>query len=108
MVATASRTAVAVARHGLWCPVRRRVGVALRVVESDARDLATTPHDESPYRCEDDPDEEEGGKDGFGCEDGLPCLEPLLLECGIYIGESVLLRRLRGHTVTDLLDVSKT
>lgn len=61
------------------------IGVTLGVVEANVGDLARTPDDEAANGREDDTDEEEGGEDRLRCEDGLPCLETLLLERGVWL-----------------------
>jgi hypothetical protein len=46
-------------------------------------DLVRTPDEQATYRRKDDGDDEEGWKDGLGCQDRLPRLESLLLESGV-------------------------
>jgi hypothetical protein len=46
-------------------------------------DLATTPEKEGADRCKYNTEKEEGGENSLGCENRLPCLESLLLECSV-------------------------
>ena len=42
------------------------------------------PYEKASYGCEENANDEEGWKHGFGGEDRLPCLQSLLLEGSIY------------------------
>ena len=46
-------------------------------------DLAVPPYEQCADWSEQNTDDEKSGKDGFGGENGLPCLQALLLEGGI-------------------------
>ena len=48
-------------------------------------DLVTANDEESADGSEDDTNDEECRKDCLWCQNRLPCLEPLLFECGIYV-----------------------
>ena len=56
---------------------------ALGVVEGELVDLLGKVVDDSADGCKDDGDEEESGQYGSGRENGLPCFQALLLECGV-------------------------
>lgn len=40
----------------------------------------TRPEQQTTDGCEQDTDENKGGQDGLGCQNRLPCLQPLLFE----------------------------
>jgi len=51
-------------------------------------DLIAADDEESTDGRKDDTDDEEGRKDRLGCQNGLPSLQPLLFESGIYVKPS--------------------
>jgi hypothetical protein len=51
-------------------------------------DLIAADDEESTDGRKDDTDDEESRKDGLGCQNGLPSLQPLLFESGIYVKPS--------------------
>ena len=56
------------------CPEGNRMGVTYE---------ATAPDEGRADGREEDADDEQRREDGAGCEDGLPCLQSLLLEGSI-------------------------
>lgn len=50
--------------------------------------LVVPPDKESTQRCKENAHDEEGGQHRLGCEDGLPCLQALLLEGSVYLQTS--------------------
>lgn len=66
--------------------VRGRGGevLAVGIVECEFRYEGRAPDEETANGGEYDTDDEEGGQYSLWGEDWLPCLEPLLLESGVY------------------------
>jgi hypothetical protein len=51
-------------------------------------DLIAADDEESTDGRKDDTDDEKSRKDGLGCQNRLPSLQPLLFESGIYVKRS--------------------
>ena len=81
---------------------RRRTKVfAVGIIEGHVGNKGRPPDKQAANWRKDDSDNKQSGKNGLWSQDGLPCLEPLLLECSVYVWCQIIKSRM--HATDDVL-----